>query len=84
MISKDKILELWKRLLEQNVEIDIEAKRVRDKVGDSVMQTICAFSNSGTGYLLLGVSENDESHDDFWISGVTNAEDIFIGLTQKA
>ena len=80
MISKDKILELWKRLLEQNVEIDIEAKRVRDKVGDSVMQTICAFSNSGTGYLLLGVSENDESHDDFWISGVTNAEDIFSNI----
>lgn len=62
MISKDKILELWKRLLEQNVEINIEAKRVRDKVGDSVMQTICAFSNNGTGYLLLGVSEKDETH----------------------
>lgn len=31
MISKDKILELWNRLLEQNVEIDIEAKRVKDK-----------------------------------------------------
>ncbi|OBX75441.1 hypothetical protein A9308_09670 [Moraxella atlantae] len=80
MISKDKILELWNRLLEQNVEIDIEAKRVKDKVGDSVMQTICAFSNSGTGYLILGVSEKDESHDDFWVSGVTNAEDIFSNI----
>ncbi|OBX81204.1 RNA-binding domain-containing protein [Faucicola atlantae] len=80
MISKDKILELWNRLLEQNVEIDIEAKRIKDKVGDSVMQTICAFSNSGTGYLILGVSEKDESHDDFWVSGVTNAEDIFSNI----
>ena len=80
MIAKAKILELWHRLLEQNVEIDIEAKRVKDKVGDSVMQTICAFSNSGTGYLILGVSEKDESHDYFWISGVTNAEDIFSNI----
>lgn len=80
MIAKAKILELWHRLLEQNVEIDIEAKRVKDKVGDSVMQTICAFSNSGTGYLILGVSEKDESHDDFWTSGVTNAEDIFSNI----
>lgn len=42
----------------------LEAKRATD-VGDSIMQTICAFANEpglGGGWLLLGVREPDEQH----------------------
>lgn len=41
------------------------------------MQSICAFANEpglGGGYLLLGVCEPDESHEQFWVEGVRDID----------
>ena len=76
MILSAEILTLYRQLSDLGEISHIEAKKVSQIVGDSVMQTICAFANTAGGYLLLGVSEPDEQHDDFWVSGVNNQDDI--------
>ncbi len=56
----------------------IEAKRASE-IGDSIMQTICAFANEpglGGGYLLLGISEPDASHPNYWVSGISHVDQI--------
>jgi ATP-dependent DNA helicase RecG len=56
----------------------IEAKKGLD-IGSSVMQSVCAFANEpglGGGYLLLGVSEPDDRHDQFYVSGVNNVDQL--------
>lgn len=70
------------QLLEQLQLLDecprIEAKRARE-IGASVMQTVCAFANEpglGGGYLLLGVCEPDEQHDQFYLTGVENTDKL--------
>lgn len=67
-------------LLEQLRQLDecqrIEAKRGSD-IGSSIMQSVCAFANEpglGGGYLLLGISEPDEQHEQFYVSGVSNTD----------
>ena len=48
-------------------------------------QTICAFANEaglGGGWLLLGVSEPDNNHDTFWISGIENVDKL-LGVLQN-
>ncbi|MEC9039926.1 ATP-binding protein [Marinobacter sp. bablab_jr008] len=69
-------------LLEQLQLLDecprIEAKKGSD-IGDSVMQTVCAYANEpglGGGYLLLGVSEPDDEHRQFYVSGINNGDQI--------
>lgn len=69
-------------LLEQLRQLDecqrIEAKR-GSEIGSSVMQTVCAFANEpglGGGYLLLGVSEPDEQHSQFYVSGASNTDKL--------
>lgn len=60
----------------------IEAKTA-SAVGSSIMQTICAFANEpglGGGYLLLGVAEPDEQHDEFYVCGVENAGKVLSDL----
>nr|WP_236928637.1 ATP-binding protein [Glaesserella parasuis] len=57
----------------------IEAKRCSDTVSDSVMQTVCAFANEvglEYGYLLLGVSEPDDEHKNYWVSGVSDSDRV--------
>lgn len=73
-------------LLEQLRQLDecqrIEAKRGSD-IGSSVMQSVCAFANEpglGGGYLLLGISEPDEQHEQFYISGVNNIDQLLGAL----
>lgn len=73
-------------LLEQLRQLDecqrIEAKRGSD-IGSSVMQSVCAFANEpglGGGYLLLGVSEPDEQHEQFYVSGVSNTDQLLGAL----
>ena len=64
------------RLLDEHPRI--EAKRA-GQVGNSIMQTLCAFANEpglGGGYLLLGVCEPDELHDRFWLDGVTDIDKL--------
>ncbi|WP_417614407.1 ATP-binding protein [Oceanisphaera sp.] len=56
----------------------IEAKQARD-IGSSVMQSVCAFANEpglGGGYLLLGVREPDDEHEQFWLEGVHNPDTL--------
>ena len=67
-------------LLEQLRQLDeqprIEAKRASD-IGQSVMQTICAFANEpglGGGYLLLGIDEPKTPDETFSVCGVTEAD----------
>ncbi|MCW8127886.1 ATP-binding protein [Microbulbifer halophilus] len=74
------------RLLQELRQLDehprIEAKRARD-IGASVMQTVCAFANEpglGGGYLLLGVSEPDETHDTYWLSGIEDTDKLLNAL----
>ena len=69
-------------LLEQLRQLDeqprIEAKRASD-MGNSVMQTICAFANEpglGGGYLLLGIDEPKTPDETFSICGVTDADTL--------
>lgn len=69
-------------LLEQLQLLDecprIEAKKGTD-IGGSVMQTVCAFANEpglGGGYLLLGVSEPDDEHEQFYVSGINNTDQV--------
>lgn len=57
----------------------VEAKRA-EKISDSVLETISAFSNEpglGGGYLLLDVENKGTSElPDYCVSGVTNAEKL--------
>ncbi|WP_276677567.1 ATP-binding protein [Thalassolituus oleivorans] len=56
----------------------IEAKRGTE-IGSSVMQTVCALANElglGGGYILLGVSEPDDQQNQFFVSGVTNTDQL--------
>lgn len=70
-------------LLQEVQELDrIEAK-AGSQIGSSVMQTICAFANTQNlrgGYLLLGVSEPDDQHDNFWVSGIENSDQLLNDL----
>lgn len=75
------------RLLAELRELDehprIEAKQARE-IGGSVMQTVCAFANEpglGGGYLLLGVREPDEQHQQFWLEDVENP-DVLLNTLQ--
>lgn len=43
------------------------------------MQTVCAFANEvglEYGYLLLGVSEPDDEHKNYWVSGVSDSDRV--------
>ena len=70
------------QIINELIQLDehqrIEAKRASE-IGYSVMQTICAFANEpglGGGWLLLGVSEPDNNHDIFWLSGVESIDKL--------
>lgn len=72
------IQQIFEELLLLDEHQRIEAKR-GSEMGHSVMQTICAFANEpdlGGGWLLLGVSEPDNNHDAFWVSGVDNVDKL--------
>ena len=69
-------------LLEQLQQLDeqprIEAKRASE-IGNSVMQTICAFANEpglGGGYLLLGIDEPSSAYGTFTVCGVADADTL--------
>lgn len=74
------VLQLLDMLQEEQETERVEAKAA-SKVGDSIMQTVCAFANTTNGgYLVLGVSEPDEIHGSFWVSGVENADKLLNDL----
>ncbi|WP_230425686.1 AlbA family DNA-binding domain-containing protein [Spartinivicinus ruber] len=70
--------EVYQELLALDEHPRIEAKRATH-IGDSIMQTVCAFANEpglGGGFLLLGISEPDETHDNYWVTGVTDTDKL--------
>ncbi|WFF38314.1 putative DNA binding domain-containing protein [Moraxella nasibovis] len=76
MILANEIFDLYDALNRFGETNTLEAKKASQTIGDSVMQTICAFANTAGGYLLLGVSEPDEKHDEFWVSGVSDSDKL--------
>ncbi|MBU2706337.1 putative DNA binding domain-containing protein [Zooshikella marina] len=70
--------EVYQELIALDEHPRIEAKRATH-IGDSIMQTVCAFANEpglGGGFLLLGISEPDETHDNYWVTGVTDTDKL--------
>ena len=68
-------------ILQAGDETDrIEAKRASKKIGKSCLETICAFSNEpdlGGGYLLLGISRDEDSTDyRYKITGVEDPDKL--------
>lgn len=74
--------QLFIQLRELDEEPRIEAKRGSD-IGDSVMQTVCAFANEpglGGGYLLLGIHQSKEQPPAFEVCGVINTDQLLNNL----
>jgi len=71
--------ELWERLSSVDETDTIEAKRGSD-IGDSILETVCAFSNEpelGGGYLLLGVVKKENAlFPDYEIVGVEKPDEL--------
>ncbi|MFH7566566.1 ATP-binding protein [Oceanimonas smirnovii] len=70
---------LWQKLLAQGEDARLEAKAATGGVGDSIMQTVCAFANEpglGGGYLLLGVAEPDESNMAYRPLGLDDVDNL--------
>lgn len=58
----------------------VEVKRSAEKIGDSVLETISAFSNEpslGGGYLVLGLTKNDSNKAPrYKVTGVSNPDKL--------
>ena len=79
------VQDLYMQLLEFGESSRIEAKR-GSQISDAVMQSICAFANEPGlegGYILLGISEADEQHDTYYVSGVLEADQLLNDLQSK-
>ncbi|OBW93051.1 ATP-binding protein [Gallibacterium salpingitidis] len=83
MLSREMVLSLLQTLQQNgNEHQQIEAKKAQ-YIGDSIMQTVCAFANQPVGeksYLLLGISEPDEQHNNYWVSGVDALDELLNNL----
>ena len=74
--------ELFTKLQNDGENQRLEVKEA-SQIGSSIMQTICAFANTvdlNGGYLLLGVSEPNEVHGNFWVKGVDNTDKLLNDL----
>lgn len=70
---------LWLQLIEEGESDRLEAKEAQGGIGDSIMQSICAFANEpglGGGYLLLGVRESDQDEAGFVPVGVNDIDTL--------
>ncbi|MCE5338709.1 MAG: putative DNA binding domain-containing protein [Methanomicrobiaceae archaeon] len=55
------IRELWEQLLQRDEHTQLEVK-LGNEIGNSVMQTVCAYANTiglDGGHLLLGIKEDN-------------------------
>lgn len=74
---------LWERLTEEGETVQLEAKEARGGIGDSIMQTVCAFANEpdlGGGYILLGVQELTEPETYYVPIGLENTDQLLNNL----
>jgi ATP-dependent DNA helicase RecG len=71
--------EIWERLISVDESDTIEAKRGSD-IGDSLLETISAFSNEpelGGDYILLGVAKKENAlFPDYEIVGIENPDEL--------
>jgi ATP-dependent DNA helicase RecG len=78
--------ELWERLISVDESDTIEAKR-GSAIGDSLLETISAFSNEpdlGGGYILLGVAKKEDAlFPDYEIVGIENPDDLQNALATR-
>jgi len=78
-MKEAQLSELFEQLNSLDEHPRVDAKTSRE-VGESVMETICAYANEpglGGGYLLLGVSECGEQADQkYCVAGVDNPDKI--------
>jgi ATP-dependent DNA helicase RecG len=78
--------ELWQRLGHQDEGVEIEAKH-GSQVGDSVLETVSAFSNEphrDGGYIIFGVSlRPDTLFPEYEISGVVNPDRLQSDLASR-
>lgn len=78
--------ELWERLISVDESDTIEAKR-GSAIGDSLLETISAFSNEpelGGGYILLGVAKKENAlFPDYEIVGIENPDDLQNALATR-
>ena len=52
------------QLINEGEGLNVEFKRCKDRITNSIYETVCSFSNRYGGYILLGVE------DDGTVSGV--------------
>ncbi len=72
------IRELWEQLLQRDEHIWLEVK-LGNEIGNSVMQTVCAYANTiglGGGYLLLGIKEDKNASPKYTVVGVGNPDKL--------
>jgi len=73
------LFELFEQLNSLDEHPRVDAKTSRE-VGDSVMETICAYANEpglGGGYLLLGVSEcENQTEQKYCVVGIDNPDKL--------
>lgn len=78
--------ELWEKLRNGDETVEIEAKRA-EEAGNSVMETVSAFSNEpgrGGGYLLLGVAQKQDTlFPDYELVGLSNPDRLQQELATK-
>lgn len=70
--------ELFEQLQQYQESGRLEAK-LGSEIGSSIMQSINAFANEpdlGGGYLLLGIAEPDDEHENYWVAGITNRDKL--------
>ncbi len=72
------IRELWEQLLQRDEHTRLEVK-LGNEIGNSVMQTVCAYANTiglDGGYLLLGIKEDKNVSPKYTVVGIANPDKL--------
>ena len=72
------IRELWEQLLQRDEHTRLEVK-LGNEIGNSVMQTVCAYANTiglDGGYLLLGIKEDKNVSQKYTVVGIANPDKL--------
>lgn len=79
--------ELWQRLIQYDETVEMEVKSAEQAAGNSIMETISAFSNEpgrGGGYLLLGVALDETGlFTTYRITGVKDTDKVQAELATR-
>jgi len=82
----ESIIELIERLNATDECVNIEAKK-GSQIGDSIMETVCAFSNEPGlegGYILLGVERDESSLFPYYtVTGIADPDKLQLDLSNQ-